>query len=231
MVRAIRNMFIQIQDSPNPNSMKFLPGQKVFDGSKTLNFPSRVEARNSPLAKRVFQVEGITNVFLSQDFITVTKEDEADWNILKPQIFATIMDHFSSGLPSVAEEEINTKKAETDDPIVEMILELLDTRIRPTVQEDGGDIEFEDWDPSTGVVRLRLQGACTGCPSSAITLKNGIEQMLKFYIPEVTTVEQVSPEADRPPVVDAEGHVKKHPVDEEFDKLQDKIRTREQKSD
>ncbi|XP_056669420.1 NFU1 iron-sulfur cluster scaffold homolog, mitochondrial isoform X3 [Monodelphis domestica] len=199
-------MFIQTQDTPNPNSLKFIPGKSVL-GSQTMDFPTPATAFRSPLARQLFRIEGVKSVFLGPDFITVTKESEdLDWNLLKPDIYATIMDFFASGLPILTEETPSSETAtEEDDEVVAMIKELLDTRIRsagvlspaflllfqnrPTVQEDGGDVIYKGFED--GIVQLKLQGSCTSCPSSIITLKNGIQNMLQFYIPEVEGVEQV----------------------------------------
>lgn len=191
-----RNMFIQTQVTPNPNSLKFLPGIKVLDDGQTMDFPTLASATKSPLGKLLFRVEGVKSVFFGPDFITITKHDEdVQWQILKPEIFATIMDFFSSGLPVVTEGAKNENEAETDDDeTVQMIKELLDTRIRPTVQEDGGDIVFVSF--KDGVVQLKMQGSCTSCPSSIVTLKNGVQNMLQFYIPEVVAVEQVMDELE-----------------------------------
>nr|CAG4650333.1 EOG090X0A0R [Sida crystallina] len=191
-------MFIQTQDTPNPNSLKFLPGVQVL-ASSTMDFPSISDAFCSPLAKLLFRIEGVKSVFLGPDFITITKlDDETDWKTIKPEVFATIMDFFTSGLPVVntdakANQAIDAN--EEDDETVQMIKELLDTRIRPTVMEDGGDIIFYSF--KDGIVRLKMQGSCTSCPSSMVTLKNGVQNMLQFYIPEVIAVEQVVDEADK----------------------------------
>ncbi|XP_076990572.1 NFU1 iron-sulfur cluster scaffold homolog, mitochondrial isoform X1 [Tamandua tetradactyla] len=185
-----RYMFIQTQDTPNPNSLKFIPGKPVLE-TRTMDFPTPASAFCSPLARHLFRIEGVKSVFLGPDFITVTKEsEELDWNLLKPDIYATIMDFFASGLPLVMEETSSGEAAsEEDDEVVAMIKELLDSRIRPTVQEDGGDVIYKGFED--GIVQLKLQGSCTSCPSSIITLKNGIQNMLQFYIPEVEGVEQV----------------------------------------
>nr|CAG4643371.1 EOG090X0A0R [Ilyocryptus agilis] len=186
-------MFIQTQDTPNPNSLKFLPGVEVLPAT-TMDFPTISSAACSPLAKLLFRIEGVKSVFLGPDFITITKarNDETDWTTIKPEVYATIMDFFTSGLP-VVNENAKTSEAEVsseeDDETVMMIKELLDTRIRPTVQEDGGDIIFKSF--KDGVVYLKMQGSCTSCPSSVVTLKNGVQNMLQFYIPEVVAVEQV----------------------------------------
>ncbi|KAM6179230.1 NFU1 iron-sulfur cluster scaffold homolog, mitochondrial isoform 2-T2 [Erethizon dorsatum] len=165
-------------------------GKPVLE-TRTMDFPTPAAAFRSPLARQLFRIEGVKSVFFGPDFITVTKEnEELDWNLLKPDIYATIMDFFASGLPLVTEETSSGEPAsEEDDEVVAMIKELLDTRIRPTVQEDGGDVIYKGFED--GIVQLKLQGSCTSCPSSIITLKNGIQNMLQFYIPEVEGVEQV----------------------------------------
>lgn len=192
---AVRSMFIQTQDTPNPNSLKFLPGVNVLEPGQTMDFPNGPSAYCSPLAKLLFRIEGVKSVFFGPDFITVTKVDEdVDWKLMKPEIFATIMDFFASGLPILtdAKPSSDTQINEDDDETVQMIKELLDTRIRPTVQEDGGDIVFMSFED--GIVKLKMQGSCTSCPSSVVTLKNGVQNMLQFYIPEVVGVEQVEDE-------------------------------------
>ncbi|NWI65522.1 NFU1 protein, partial [Todus mexicanus] len=188
---TVRSMFIQTQDTPNPNSLKFIPGKEVLE-SRTMEFSTPAAAYCSPLARQLFRIEGVKSVFFGPDFITITKESEdLDWNLLKPDIYATIMDFYASGLPVVTDEapRTDTAASEEDDEVVLMIKELLDTRIRPTVQEDGGDVIYKGFED--GIVQLKLQGSCTSCPSSIITLKNGIQNMLQFYIPEVEGVEQV----------------------------------------
>ncbi|XP_061448892.1 NFU1 iron-sulfur cluster scaffold homolog, mitochondrial isoform X1 [Rhineura floridana] len=188
---TVRSMFVQTQDTPNPNSLKFIPGKPVLE-SRTIEFTSPASTYCSPLARQLFRIEGVKSVFFGTDFITVTKESEdVDWNIMKPDIYATIMDFYASGLPVITEEapRTDTAPSEEDDEVILMIKELLDTRIRPTVQEDGGDVIFKGFED--GIVQLKLQGSCTSCPSSIITLKSGIQNMLQFYIPEVEGVEQV----------------------------------------
>ncbi|CAI8017640.1 NFU1 iron-sulfur cluster scaffold homolog, mitochondrial [Geodia barretti] len=189
----VRTMFVQTQDTPNPNCLKFLPGVTVLE-SGTLDFPSPISARGSPLARQLFRIEGVKGVFLGRDFVTITKldDEETDWATIKPHVYATLMDFFSSGLPVVTEElpSNDTEVQEDDDETVGMIKELLDTRIRPTVQEDGGDIQYMGFED--GIVKLKMQGSCTGCPSSTLTLKSGIENMLQFYIPDVKEVIQVT---------------------------------------
>ncbi|XP_063243349.1 NFU1 iron-sulfur cluster scaffold homolog, mitochondrial-like isoform X2 [Bacillus rossius redtenbacheri] len=178
-----------------PHCLKFIPGVQVLGPGETRDFPSSQAAHASPLCKLLFRIEGVKSAFLGPDFITVCKADEdVDWKILNPEIFATIMDFFASGLPIITDEKApsDTEAREDDDETVQMIKELLDSRIRPTVQEDGGDIVYVGFEH--GVVKLKMQGSCTGCPSSAVTLKNGIQNMLQFYIPEVLGVEQVEDE-------------------------------------
>ncbi|KAL1123524.1 hypothetical protein AAG570_002601 [Ranatra chinensis] len=185
-------MYIRTQDTPNPNSMKFLPGREVLEGNQTMDFPDVSSASCSPLAKLLFRIEGVKAVFFGPEFITVTRVDEeTDWKTLKPEVFATIMDFFATGLPILSEVKPHddTQINEDDSETVQIIKELLDTRIRPTVQEDGGDIVYRGFE--NGIVKLKLQGSCSNCPSSLVTLKNGIENMLQFYIPEVKGVEEV----------------------------------------
>ncbi|XP_066964054.1 NFU1 iron-sulfur cluster scaffold homolog, mitochondrial-like [Macrobrachium rosenbergii] len=209
----IRTMFIKVQDTPNPNSLKFLPGVQVLE-SGTVDFSNISAAQKSPLAKLLFRIDGVRGVFLATDFITITKdEEEGEWRTIKPEAFAVIMDFFASGLPVI--NEVNRADSEhaggdddDDDETVAMIKELLDTRIRPTVQEDGGDVLFRGF--SDGIVYLKMMGSCTSCPSSVVTLKNGVQNMLQFYIPEVIEVVEVK---------DAEDNL----VEEEFKKLQDKL--------
>jgi len=194
-----RTMFIQTQDTPNPSSLKFLPGRPVLEDGGTYDVPNLTAAKASPLAKLLFRIDGVKGVFFGTDFITITKyEDEGfEWKIMKPEIFATIMDFFSSGLPIVnadVETSGDTEIYDDDDDTVAMIKELLDTRIRPTVQEDGGDIVYMGFED--GVVLLKMQGSCTSCPSSIVTLKNGVQNMLQFYIPEVVAVEQIFDKGD-----------------------------------
>lgn len=192
---AARTMFIQTQSTPNPNSLKLIPGVPVLE-SGTLNFNTPSAATVSPLARHLFRLDGVKNVFFGLDFITVTKDEDSEWDVLKPEIFATIMDFFASGLP-VVKDDVQVQDSSSspeDDETVSMIKELLDTRIRPTVQEDGGDIIYVDF--QDGIVKLKLQGACSSCPSSIGTLKLGVENMLQFYVPEVKAVEQVEDELD-----------------------------------
>ncbi|MEL7282550.1 MAG: NifU family protein [Pseudomonadota bacterium] len=185
-------MFIQTESTPNPATLKFLPGLTVLDAG-TADFPSAEAAEKSPLAKRVFGVDGVTGVFFGLDFVTVTKAESADWDHIKPAILGAIMEHFQSGQPVMTGDDASGGHAEHDNEedaiVVGQIKELLDTRVRPAVAQDGGDITFHGFD--RGVVYLHMQGACAGCPSSTITLKMGIENLLRHYIPEVTEVRPV----------------------------------------
>ena len=186
-------MFIQTESTPNPATLKFLPGQTVLDMG-TADFPTPDGASASPLATRIFSVKGVSGVFFGTDFVTVTKEDAVEWDHIKPAILGAIMEHFQSGQPVMAGDAAQPSgHAEHDGPdgeIVGQIKELLDTRVRPAGAQDGGDITFHGFD--RGVVYLHMQGACAGCPSSTLTLKMGIENLLRHYIPEVTEVRPVA---------------------------------------
>ncbi|XP_004435646.1 PREDICTED: NFU1 iron-sulfur cluster scaffold homolog, mitochondrial [Ceratotherium simum simum] len=191
LCNTVRYMFIQTQDTPNPNSLKFIPGKPVLE-TRTMDFPTPAAAFRSPLARQstVLCLSMLLGGNVPFFFKYLQESEELDWNLLKPDIYATIMDFFASGLPLVTEETSSGEAgSEEDDEVVAMIKELLDTRIRPTVQEDGGDVIYKGFED--GIVQLKLQGSCTSCPSSIITLKNGIQNMLQFYIPEVEGVEQV----------------------------------------
>ena len=180
-------MFIQTQDTPNPATLKFIPGIPVME-SGTADYPAAESAKSSPLATRIFQIDGIAGVFLGSDFVAVTKTDELEWFTLKPSILAGIMEHFASGLPVVESKRQDDGHAKdfTDNETVQQIKQLLDTRVRPAVAMDGGDIVFQGFE--NGIVTLQMRGACQGCPSSTATLKMGIENMLRHYIPEVREV-------------------------------------------
>ena len=183
-------MFIETEGTPNPATLKFLPGRDVM-GVGTADFAGPDLAARSPLATALFVLPGVARVFLGSDFVTVTKNDLADWQALRPQVLGAIMEHFVAGRLVVESDGVATFEdvAPEDQEIVDQIKELLDTRVRPAVASDGGDIVFRGY--RAGVVRLHMQGACSGCPSSSATLKHGIENMLKHYVPEVTSVEQV----------------------------------------
>jgi Fe-S cluster biogenesis protein NfuA len=185
-------MFIQTEQTPNPATLKFLPGRPVM-ASGTANFTSEEAARVSPLAERLFALPEVAGVFLGADFITVTKAGDGDWYQLKPAILAAIMEHFTAGRPvllaDVAGAAVTETSEEDEDEVVAQIKELLETRVRPAVAQDGGDIIFHDFED--GVVYLHMQGSCSGCPSSTATLKAGIENMLRHYVPEVVEVRAV----------------------------------------
>lgn len=181
-------MFIQTFDTPNPQTLKFIPGVPVVAGS-TYNFTTANDALISPLAQMIFKVNGVTGVFLGSDFITVTKEQAENWDYLKPQVLAAIMDHFMTGMPVVNDNSRPKSVSPENDSITNQIVELIETRVRPAVAQDGGDIIFKEF--KDGVVYLEMHGACSGCPSSAVTLKSGIENMLKHYIPEILEVVSV----------------------------------------
>ena len=180
-------MFIQTEDTPNPETLKFIPGTIILK-TGTAEFSNKDIASDSPLASRLFEIDGVSRVFLATDFISVTKDPQLDWNNLKPSILTGIMEHFSTGLPAINETEnikLETNNNE-DSETVKQIKDLLETRVRPAVAMDGGDITFCSFE--SGVVTLQMKGACAGCPSSTATLKMGIENMLRHYIPEVTEV-------------------------------------------
>lgn len=185
-------MFIQTESTPNPATLKFIPGRAVMSEGSA-DFADANAAHRSPLAQRLFRVPGVSGIFLGSDFISVTKA-EGDWQHLKPKILGAIMEHYQSGQPVIdpglaqgghIAHDANSEEAQ----IVEQIKELLDTRVRPAVAQDGGDIVFHGYED--GIVSLHMQGSCHGCPSSALTLKNGIENLLRHYIPEVREVRPV----------------------------------------
>ncbi len=184
-------MFIETQSTPNPATLKFLPGREVSP-SGVHDFRDEKAAQSSPLAQALFAEEGVNGVFLGPDFIAITKDEAHEWPHLKPTLLGAIMDHFQSGAPVLSgegtaedEEKYEGETAE----IVAQIKELIDTRVRPAVARDGGDIVFQRFDADSGLVFLHMRGACAGCPSSTMTLKHGIENLLKHYVPEVTAVE------------------------------------------
>eukprot|EP01125_Pyxidicula_operculata_P005250 TRINITY_DN1893_c4_g1_i1.p1 TRINITY_DN1893_c4_g1~~TRINITY_DN1893_c4_g1_i1.p1 ORF type:complete len:260 (+),score=38.82 TRINITY_DN1893_c4_g1_i1:45-824(+) len=191
-----RSFFVQTEPTPNPESIKFFPdNQKILD-SGTRDYPNSMSATGSPLARFLFQQEGVKRVFLSSDFITVTKDDTIDWEDLRPIIIGSLMEFYSTGQPVLAEEDApkDTAIQPEDSEEVAMIKELLETRIRPAVQGDGGDITYLGF--VDGVVFVKLQGSCSGCPSSSSTLKNGIERMLVHWVPEVTAVMELESEEE-----------------------------------
>ena len=189
-------MFIQTEHTPNPEVLKFLPGREVM-GEGSREFTSTEEAAASPLAQSLFGIAGVVRVFFGSDFLTVTKDgQEVEWGHLKAPILAAVMDHYTSGAPlltdeagAVSHDEEEVYEGETAQIVAE-IKELLDTRIRPAVAQDGGDILFSKFEPKTGILWLHMKGACSGCPSSSATLRSGVENMMRHYVPEVTRVEQ-----------------------------------------
>jgi Fe-S cluster biogenesis protein NfuA len=188
-------MFIQTETTPNPQTIKFIPGQILLSGEPLVFNRGDTYIDRSPLAGRLLAVEGVLTVFLASDFISITKEPDVSWDIVKPTLLSAMMDHFVSGLPVLIEngqfvpQLIEEDYDPADKELVAQIKELIETRVRPSVAQDGGDIQFRGF--REGVVQLSLHGACSGCPSSSITLKNGIETMLKYYVPEIIAVEAV----------------------------------------
>ena len=180
-------MFIQTEDTPNPETLKFIPGNNILK-TGTADFSSKELALDSPLASRLFEIDGVSRVFLATDFISVTKDPQLAWNNLKPLILTAIMEHDSTGLPAINETEDKQLDSfnDEDSETIKQIKDLLETRVRPAVAMDGGDITFCSFE--SGIVTLQMKGACAGCPSSTATLKMGIENMLRHYIPEVTEV-------------------------------------------
>jgi len=193
-------MFIQTEPTPNPDTIKFLPGREVAGSAGPFDFAREEADSAAPMAQTLFhQVEGIARVFLGRDFISISKKEDSDWAHIKPFAIAAIMDHFMAGMP-VLEAGTTAYAGDEDDDvvyegetaeIVAEIKELIETRVRPAVAQDGGDITFRRFEADTGIVKLTMRGACAGCPSSTFTLKQGIENMLKAYVPEVTSVEAV----------------------------------------
>jgi Fe-S cluster biogenesis protein NfuA len=190
-------VFIQTETTPNPLTLKFLPGREVSPGGAR-EFRSAEEAQGSPLASALFGVDGVARVFFGEDFVTVSRHaGDLEWRQLKAPILAAMMDHFTSGAPLYAEhgeaadghDGADAYEGDTAQIVTE-IKDLLDSRVRPAVAQDGGDILFNRFDPETGIVYLHMKGSCSGCPSSAATLKSGVENLLKHYVPEVTAVEQ-----------------------------------------
>ena len=185
-------MFIQTEETPNPATVKFLPGQEVLPRG-TAEFKSVEETASSPLAQRLFALQGVIRVFFGSDFVSVSKAGDTDWSVLTPMVLGALMEHLSTGQAIVNEGGSSGEDAGEDDEITAQIKELIETRVRPSVMMDGGDIVFERFED--GIVFLKMQGACAGCPSSTVTLKQGIESMLKHYIPEVIEVRPVEDQA------------------------------------
>ena len=184
-------MFIETESTPNPATLKFLPGRDVMGLEGTADFVAGDDASRSPLAIRLLALEGVARVFFGGDFITVTKFDSTEWQALRPQVLGAVMEHFLAELPVIesAGEDADEDFDPADAEAVAQIKELLDQRVRPAVAGDGGDIVFRGF--RDGIVKLKMQGACSGCPSSRATLKHGVENMLRHYVPEVVGVVQV----------------------------------------
>jgi Fe-S cluster biogenesis protein NfuA len=205
-----RGLFITTEETPNPATIKFLPGKRVVASEQGYDFRSMAQTKNSPLAKELMRLNGVQGVFLGPDFISVTKkDDELRWNQIKPLVFATLMDWFNKeGAVAVIEPATSAAGGaaavveEEEDEVVLMIKELLEEKVRPMARDDGGDVIFKKFDPKTGVVSVQLVGSCVGCPSSTVTLKMGVENMLRHYIPEVKSVdaETVSADDDNSPI-------------------------------
>jgi len=203
----IRSLFIQTEATPNPESMKFYPGEPVLrpneNGEQVITgfnvtHKDKEDIARSPLAKELFKIEGIKGVYLGTDFITINKFATSHWQHIRAYVFSTIMDFYGTGKPVLLDtpEVTDTTIFDDDDEIVAMIKEILEVKVRPAVQEDGGDIHYDYFDPGTGIVSVKLAGSCAGCPSSSATLKNGVEKMLMHYIPEVTAVQALDEEED-----------------------------------
>ena len=192
---ASRQLFIQTATTPNPSCLKFSPGKSVTgDSSQTIDYSSIRNTSASPLARQLFQIVGVTRVFYGKDFISVTKKEEEDWKILKPEVLSVITEHYTRGQPLLLEDVVepeDTKITEADSESVAMIKEIIQTRVRPFVQEDGGDLRFVSFDLVSGLVLVEMKGSCAGCPSSAVTLKNGIENMLRHYVDEVKELKAI----------------------------------------
>ena len=202
--RWARSVFIQVEKTPNPFSLKFLPSQPVKLGAETSSgfhfTKGDAESNKSPLARKLFTVDHLTGVFIPQDFVTVSKNDEGAWSTIKPHVFSHLMDFFAEGVDAVSADDESTPRdteiLDTDSEVVAMIKELIEVRIRPAVQEDGGDIFYRGFDEATGLVQVELAGSCVGCPSSSVTLTNGVENMLMHYVEEVRGIENVTPAGD-----------------------------------
>jgi len=202
--RSARGVFIQVEKTPNPFSLKFLPSQPVLGEahreSSGFHFHrGDREYLRSPLATKLLALDHVTGVFLAADFVTVSKTEDGAWATLKPEVFSKLMDFYAVGAPAVGDDlgaSADTVITDDDSEVVAMIKELVEARIRPAVQEDGGDIYYRGFDEATGLVKVQLAGACVGCPSSSITLRNGVENMLMHYIEEVKGIEEIPPEGD-----------------------------------
>jgi Fe-S cluster biogenesis protein NfuA len=192
-LRFMFSIFVKVQQTPNPHSLKFLPGKNILEEGETYDFANIRNAMNSPLAVKLFEVKGVNRVFYGRNYVSVGKEELTEWNDIKPLVIDVICDYFTKNLelfdkkPQAEDTKIN----ENDSSTVALIKEIIAVRIRSVVQEDGGDIEFINFDEGSGIVYLAMKGSCSGCPSSSVTLKNGIEKMLIYYVPDVKGVEAV----------------------------------------
>jgi Fe-S cluster biogenesis protein NfuA len=184
-------MFIQTENTPNPNCLKFIPGLEIMGNNAPINIESKDEAKISELTEKLFEFDFVKAIFLGNDFISVTKDEEFTWDVIKPDILVTIMEFFVHDKKILRDNNFKQEPCynEDDDEIVKQIKEIIEHRVRPAVAQDGGDITFSKF--VDGVVYLQLKGACSGCPSSTVTLKDGIESMLKHYVPEVESVEAI----------------------------------------
>lgn len=199
---GVRSLFIRTEETPNDQALKFLPSQTILPEGSTIEYTSGREAAGSPLGRRLFSVDGVKTVMFGMDFITIEKRPTFNWMLIKPEVFSILTESLTSGEPLFDQSELpkDTAYDEDDDDVVAMIKELIFTRIRPAIQEDGGDIEFMTFEEETGTVWLKLMGACRSCDSSSVTLKNGIESMLKHYIEEVEEVKQIDEEEEEDPL-------------------------------
>jgi Fe-S cluster biogenesis protein NfuA len=183
-------MFVQTESTPNPATLKFIPGCEVMGSGRVADFSSEEDARRSPLARALFETGEVARVFFGADFVSVTKK-AGEWKHLKPAILGAIVEHFAEGLPLIETASEEPEEPSEDGEVAAQIKELLQTRVRPALAQDGGDVVFKGFDAATGVVFLHLRGACSGCPSATMTLKHGIESLLRHYVPEVNAVESV----------------------------------------
>ena len=182
-------MFIQTEDTPNPATLKFLPGREVMGAQPPADFPNAEAAAASPLATALFTVDGVVSVFFGADFIAISKGPAFEWQHIKPALLQAIMEHFVADLPILSGQAEAAPVAEEDSETVAIIKQILDTRVRPAVAQDGGDIVFHGFED--GIVSLHMRGACAGCPSATATLKQGVENLLRHYVPAVTEVRAV----------------------------------------
>eukprot|EP01138_Halocafeteria_seosinensis_P010531 gb/GECG01010753.1/.p1 GENE.gb/GECG01010753.1/~~gb/GECG01010753.1/.p1 ORF type:complete len:314 (+),score=53.49 gb/GECG01010753.1/:1-942(+) len=196
-----RGIFVEVEQTPNPDSMKFIPDEGEVlpeEYGSSMHFSSLHDAKGSKLVRQILKIPHVTSVFLTNEFISVNKEEEADWDAVRTLVLHAILDHYAEGGPIVTDAPVESDTAiqEGDSEIVATVKELLETRIRPAIQEDGGDIFYAGFDEDTNIVRVKMAGSCVGCPSSTVTLRNGVENMLKHYVPEVEGIEQVTEAGD-----------------------------------